>query len=143
MSKFSWLGVVFSPITQWLKNRGEKQQAAHQRDLAIINNQARLAQSTKDYNHEWEMASLQDKDKTLRFISYFMFTSPILITVISPTHGNQIFTNLESVPSWLVQTWVAINGGVWGIASLKNVVPEFIHNFKRKGADNGNVTKPT
>tara|TARA_Y100001956_G_C4097348_1_gene175918 strand:- start:393 stop:692 length:300 start_codon:yes stop_codon:yes gene_type:complete len=90
-----------------------------------------LAQSEKDYNHAWELASLQDKDKLLRFISYFMFTSPILITVFSPEHGAKILSNLESVPPWLVQSWVAINGAVWGIASLKNVIPEFASNFKR------------
>lgn len=122
---------LFGIGQQWLTNRKEKQQAKHNRELAIINNQARLAQSEKDHNHAWEMASLQDKDKFLRVFSYFMFTSPILITVISPEHGGQIFTNLKIVPNWLVQSWIAINGGVWGIASLKNVVPEFAHNLKR------------
>lgn len=122
---------LFGIGQQWLANRKEKQQAKHNRELAVINNQARLAQSEKDHNHAWEMASLQDKDKFLRVFSYFMFTSPILITVISPEHGGQIFTNLEIVPNWLVQSWIAINGGVWGIASLKNVVPEFAHNLKR------------
>lgn len=122
---------LFGIGQQWLANRKEKQQAKHNRELAVINNQARLAQSEKDHNHAWEMASLQDKDKFLRVFSYFMFTSPILITIISPEHGGQIFTNLEIVPNWLVQSWIAINGGVWGIASLKNVVPEFAHNLKR------------
>lgn len=128
---FDWISGLFSIGKQWLENRKEKQQAKHNRELAVINNQARLAQSEKDYNHAWELASLQDKDKLLRFISYFMFTSPILITVFSPEHGAKIFSNLESVPPWLVQSWVAINGAVWGIASLKNVIPEFASNFKR------------
>lgn len=128
---FDWISGFFSIGKQWLENRKEKQQAKHNRELAVINNQARLAQSEKDYNHAWELASLQDKDKLLRFISYFMFTSPILITVFSPEHGAKIFSNLESVPPWLVQSWVAINGAVWGIASLKNVIPEFASNLKR------------
>lgn len=122
---------LFGIGQQWLENRKEKTQAKHKRELAVINNQARLAQSEKEHNHAWELASLQDKDKLLRFISYFMFTSPIMITVVSPQHGAEIFTNLDSVPPWLVQSWVAINGAVWGIASLKNVVPEFAHNWKR------------
>ena len=81
------------------------------------------------------MQSLKDKDKTLRLFSYSMFTAPILITIISPAHGATIFKNLEGVPPWLIQTWIAINGGVWGIASLKNVVPQFITLVKR--AKNG------
>ena len=131
----NWLGGLFAPLTQWLENRGKIKQAELDRDLAVINNQAKLVQSTTDNNHNWEMQSLQDKDKTLRFFSYSMFTAPILITVVSPEHGAKIFENLESVPPWLVQTWIAINGGVWGIASLKNVVPQFITLVKR--AKNG------
>ncbi|MBG9993334.1 hypothetical protein [Pseudoalteromonas sp. NZS37] len=126
-----WLSLLFKPVDTWLKNRAAKASAEHNRDMAVINNQARLAQSEKDYNHNWEMASLQDKDKGLRFFSYCMFTAPILITVVSPEHGAQIFKNLEGVPPWLVQTWIAINGGVWGIASLKNIVPQFIGQFRR------------
>jgi len=132
---FSWLGGLFAPLTQWLENRGKLKQAELDRDLAVINNQAKLIQSTTDNNHNWEMQSLQDKDKTLRLFSYSMFTAPILITVISPGHGAEIFKNLDGVPPWLIQTWVAINGGVWGIASLKNVVPQFITLVKR--AKNG------
>lgn len=122
---WSILSFITEPLTQWLKNRGQVKRAEHKRDLAVINNQARLAQSETDYNHEWEMANLRDKDKGLRYFSYCMFTAPILITVISPEYGKQIFKNLETVPTWLVQTWVALNGGVWGISTLKNVVPEF------------------
>jgi hypothetical protein len=129
----SFFAFISAPITKWLENRGEKVAAEHKRDLAIIGNQARLAQSEKDYNHDWEMANLQDKDKGLRYLSYIMFTAPILIAVVSPENGKQIFANLEAVPSWLVQTWVALNGGVWGIASLKNVVPQFVGAFKKNG----------
>ncbi|GAB0109226.1 hypothetical protein PA7559_04930 [Pseudoalteromonas distincta] len=59
----------------------------------------------------------------------------MLIIIIYQGHGAEIFKNLEGVPPWLIQTWVAINGGVWGIASLKNVVPQFITLVKR--AKNG------
>lgn len=132
---FAFIGGLFAPLTTWLENRGKLKQAELDRDLAVINNQAKLVQSGVDNNHNWEMQSLQDKDKTLRFFSYSMFTAPILITVISPEHGAAIFKNLESVPPWLVQTWIAINGGVWGIASLKNIVPQFVTLLKR--AKNG------
>ncbi len=131
---WEWLGGIFAPVKQWLKNRAAEKQAEHERNLAVIQNQARLAQSEKDYNHEWEMANLQDKDKGLRYFSYAMFTAPIVITVISPAHGKEIFANLENVPPWLVQTWIAINGGVWGISSLKNVVPSVIGNIRKAKA---------
>ena len=132
---FKFLSGIFAPITTAIDYYGQIKKAEKDRDLAVINNQARLAQSTADNNHDWEMQSIRDKDKTLRFFSYSMFTAPILITVVSPEQGAVIFKNLENVPPWLVQTWVAINGAVWGIASLKNVVPQFVGQFRR--AKNG------
>jgi hypothetical protein len=128
---FKFLGGIFAPITTAIDYYGQIKLAEKNRDLAVINNQARLAQSTTDNNHDWEMQSIRDKDKTLRFFSYSMFTAPILITVVSPEQGAAIFQNLENVPQWLVQTWVAINGAVWGIASLKNVVPQFVGQFRQ------------
>ena len=128
---FKFLSGIFAPITTAIDYYGQIKLAEKNRDLAVINNQARLAQSTTDNNHDWEMQSIRDKDKTLRFFSYSMFTAPILITVVSPEQGAAIFQNLENVPQWLVQTWVAINGAVWGIASLKNVVPQFVGQFRR------------
>lgn len=128
---FKFIGGIFAPITTAIDYYGQIKLAEKNRDLAVINNQARLAQSTTDNNHDWEMQSIRDKDKALRFFSYSMFTAPILITVISPEQGAAIFQNLENVPPWLVQTWVAINGAVWGIASLKNVVPQFVGQFRR------------
>jgi hypothetical protein len=132
---FSWLGGIFAPLTTYIEYRGKIKKAEHDRELAVITGQTKLVQSGVDNNHNWEMQSLKDKDKTLRLFSYSMFTAPILITVISPGHGAEIFKNLEGVPPWLIQTWIAINGGVWGIASLKNVVPQFITLVKR--AKNG------
>lgn len=132
---FKFLGGIFAPITTAIDYYGQIKLAEKNRDLAVINNQARLAQSTTDNNHDWEMQSIRDKDKTLRFFSYSMFTAPILITVVSPEQGAAIFQNLENVPQWLVQTWVAINGAVWGISSLKNVVPQFVGQLRR--AKNG------
>ena len=108
----------------------EKQQAKHKRELAIIDNEARLALSENEANSAWEMAQLQDKDKFLRWFSYSMFTAPILVTVISPEHGKQIFENLEHAPSWLVEVFIALNGAVWGLSSLKNVVPSIVGQIK-------------
>ena len=83
-------------------------------------------------NSEWEMAQLQDKDKILRWFSYTMFTAPIVITVISPEWGKQIFQNLEYAPSWVVEVWIAMNGAVWGLSSLKNVVPSVVGSIRKK-----------
>ncbi len=116
----------------YFKRKSEKTTAKHKRDLAVINNQARLAMSEKEFNHQWEMANLQDKDDFLRNISFFLFTSPIIIVVIWPEYGTQMFERLNTVPEWLLQIWFYMIAGVWGIAALKNNVSEIISNMRKK-----------
>ena len=125
------LGFLTEPVKGYFKNRKELKLAKHTRDLAVINNQARLAQDKQSNNHAWEMASLQDKDKFLRYLSFFLFTSPILIAVGSPETATELFERLKEIPSWLLQIWFYMIAGVWGIASIKDSVPQIIASFRK------------
>ena len=126
------LGPVASLAGQVVEKRAEKAAAKHKLDLAVIENKARLAQSKHDANSDWEMAQLQDKDKFLRWFSYTLFTAPIVITVLAPEYGRRIFENLEYVPEWMVQVFIAMNGAVWGLSSLKNVAPSVVGAIRGK-----------
>ena len=121
-------GVASSAI----QARTEKTQAQHKLELAVLENKARLAAAEHSANSSWEMAQLEDKDKWLRWFSYSMFTAPVVITVVSPEWGRAIFENLEYAPSWVVEVWIAMNGAVWGLSSLKNVVPSVVGSLKGK-----------
>jgi len=122
----SILAVIAAPFQQWLKNRAEVAQAEHKREISVINNQARLAGDIETHNHQWEMASLNNKSAGLRYFSYAVFAMPIVVTVVSPANGKQIFDNLALVPDWWTHTFIAINGAVWGIIELKNAAPQLI-----------------
>lgn len=124
---FSFLS---SPVTQWLKNRGEIAQAKHARKKAVIDNQARLASDIQSNNHEWEMANLQDKDNALRWCSFWLFASPIILTVFFPENGKAFFTNLDLVPQWWVKVFVSMIGGIWGIVELKKAAPALISGLR-------------
>ena len=126
------LGFISKPITTWIQGRNEINVAKHQRDLAVINNQARLATEKQEYNAAWEMASLQDKDKGLRWFSFILFTFPIVIMVVAPNYGLEVFARLESVPEWMMQIWFYMISGVWGIAILKDAVPQIVAGFRKK-----------
>lgn len=126
------LGSLASLAGSVIEKRAEKSAAKHKLDVAVLNNKARLAQAKESHNSEWEMAQLQDKDKYLRWFSYTMFTAPIVITVLAPEYGRRIFENLEYVPEWMVQVFIAMNGAVWGISSMKNVVPGMIGAMRKK-----------
>ena len=123
---------ISAPITKWLENRGQVKAAEHSRDLAVINNQARLASDKESHNHEWEMASLKDKDNALRWVSFWLFALPVVITVVAPEYGAVIFQNLELVPDWFKGVLISMIGGIWGIVELKKAVPQMIAAWKNK-----------
>lgn len=132
----TWLTGLFSfisaPFAKWVENRGKIKKAELDRDLAIINNQARLASDEASYNHEWEMASLKNQDTSLRWFSFMLFSLPIIITVIAPEYGAVIWVNLDLVPKWLVTVFVSMIGGIWGIAELKKAIPQVVAAYKGK-----------
>lgn len=124
-------GFLSAPVTKWIENRGEIKKAEHNRELSIINNQARLASDKESYNHEWEMASLKNQDTSLRWCSFWLFATPILITVIAPEKGAIIWANLDLVPQWFVTVFISMIGGIWGIVELKKAIPQITAAFKK------------
>ena len=123
------MSFVFGLLKEGVSLWRESRQAKHDMKMAGIKNRQRLLESEQDYNHEWEMKSLEVSGRGLKWFSFSMFSLPIIITVMSPEHGGAIFKNLELVPEWFIKTWVVINGGVWGIASLRDSGVSFKNLF--------------
>lgn len=90
-------------------------------------NKARLMRDKASNNHEWEMASLADKDRWLRRISFAMFSAPFIWALFDPVGVETYFTiALSSVPEWWLELYGAMVGGVWGISALKNSMPALV-----------------
>ena len=90
-------------------------------------NRAGLLRDTQSNNHDWEMASLADKDKWLRRISFGMFSAPFVWALFDPVGVETYFTiALSSVPEWWLELYGAMVGGVWGISALKNTMPALV-----------------
>jgi len=98
----------------------QKNKATHDMKMAGIENRTRLLLSEQEANHEWEMKSLETSSKGLKRLSFYLFAGPILITVISPERGGQIWENLSHVPEGFLIIYYAITGAIWGISSLKD-----------------------
>ena len=98
----------------------ETLQARHNLKLAGITNRTRLLLSKEEANHEWEMRSLETSPKVLKYFSFVMFSAPIVVTIVSPTVGTELWNNLALVPDWFQGAWITINGTVWGISALKD-----------------------
>jgi len=137
-----WTGLVEAvskPFTQWFKNKGDIKKAKHKLELAIIDNQSRLALSEAEYNHQWEMESLKGNSQYLRIFCFVQFAVPLMISVVSPEHGAAIWTNLDLVPAWFVKVYIIMVGAIWGIHEFKQVAPSIIgeigSRFKAKKKD--------
>lgn len=96
-------------------------------------NRARLLRDKESNNHEWEMASLSEKDKSLRRICFFIFIWPITpIAAIRPDWIVSYYSSLENIPEWNLRIIMIMVGGIWGVAELKNSLPALIHGIKNK-----------
>ena len=124
------LGAVSKPLIQHLENRKALGLAKQEMKLAGINNRTRLLMSEQESNHEWEMKALESSPKGLKYFSFSMFSAPIVATIVAPTYGAELWTNLNLVPDWFKGTWITINGAVWGLASLKDTGVSFKGMFK-------------
>lgn len=99
---------------------------------AIEDNKARLARSKNSNNHEWEMASLQDKDRWLRRISFIIFVWPITpIAALRPDWVIAYYDALSPIPEWNLQIIMIMIGGIWGVSELKNSLPALVGGIKK------------
>lgn len=111
----------------------ETTKAKHAMKLAEMQNKARLLADQETNNHAWEMANLTDKDKWLRRLSFGMFAAPFVVAMFAPSHVEVYFhTAINSVPVWWQKTFMSITGGIWGLSSLKNIVPGIVDVFKKQ-----------
>ncbi len=116
----------------WFEGRNEKQKAKIALDKAEADNKIRLLMSENEYNKEWEIAQIRDKDKGLRWISFILFSAPFLVALFDPQAVNYYFTiALANVPTWWTKSFMSIVGAIWGLSSLKNITPAIINAFRK------------
>lgn len=90
--------------------------------LASDSNTARLISDTNSNNSAWELSSLSDKDKWLRRGSFAMFALPFIWAVFDPNAVKDYFdVALDSMPEWYIKMFGVMIGGIWGVATLKNI----------------------
>ena len=118
------IGSILSPIIGGVRDYVSTGQEIKK---AEKQNRARLLRDTQTNNHDWEMASLTEKDKWLRRISFSMFSAPFVRALFDPVGVETYFTiALSSVPSWWLEMYGAMVGGVWGISALKTAMPALV-----------------
>ena len=96
---------------------------------AVVENKMRLAASETEFNHEWEMKSLQGagfKDDVL----FYGFIGMFVWAGFDPEGAKVFFLNLDSLPEWFVKVWFAIVASVLGIKKIGDYLPGAIQGVK-------------
>lgn len=114
------INLILPLISSWLAGRQRVNDKKLDLKLADLENKADLLRSKEQYNNDWEIRSLTHSPTFLRSASFTLFSLPIVITVISPEHGAEVWTNLDVVPDWFKAVYLSMVGGIWGIVELKN-----------------------
>lgn len=118
------ISALAAPVSTWLNRRAELKAAEHATALAIQENKTRLALSESEYNHQWEMAQLQNSSKVLKYASFSLFAGPVLLAMLAPwlkVDLTPMWVSLESVPEYWRAGFTGITGAIWGIAQLKDM----------------------
>lgn len=118
------LGGVLGPVVSGVKDYMLAQQDMKK---AEVENKARLLRDANSNNHEWEMASLRDKDKWLRRASFAIFMTPMIWAAFDPAAVQLYFqVALNAMPEWYLEIVFTMCSAIWGISALKNSVPALV-----------------
>lgn len=128
----SLIGSVVNLGSTWLTGRNERQKSKIEMDKAEAENIARLLRDKESNNSAWEIATLRDKDKLLRRTSFVMFAAPLVLAMFDPSAVKEYFdTAIQSMPDWWIKSFMGITGSIWGLSSLKNIVPSLLDSFRK------------
>lgn len=129
----SFASGLISPITQLIKNAGDRAQAAHDLKMAEINAQIESLKTTTQFDYQTLVAQLGATTSNFKDITLFLVMLPVVITCIWPEKGKAIFDNLALIPQYYQYLILSIYGTVWGI---KNVVLPMSNNSIKKALIN-------
>ncbi len=127
------IGGVIDLVNTWLSARKEKASAKSRLKLAEINNKAKHIENSENRIHEWDMASMLNKDKLLRRVTLCIFSAPFVVAIWWPTVVHDYFASIEgSIPQWWVTMFVTMVGTVWGLHASKNALLAIINALNER-----------
>lgn len=114
-------------IFGWVK---EKSKAKHERNMAQIQNEARLLSERESNNSKWAMAQLNDKDKLIRISAFILFSSSFWSHLISPEFGKVVHQAWASMPHWQANVLSGMSLSVFGLKKIPQLIGSTIGAIK-------------
>lgn len=96
---------------------------------AVMENRIRLAQSDREFNHEWEMKQLENagwKDDVLFFvwIGFFIWSG------LCPEEAADVLAAWEALPEWFLQITFWIVAAVLGVKKIGDYLPGAVKGIR-------------
>ena len=109
----------------WLDGKQKLQASKQRTERAVEERRAQQAREKGRFDSEWELEQLKQQqnskaNRANRTITMLLVFSPVIVTVVSPDHGRQIWENLKLVPG---PYWGLISLVMSGIWAQKNAAP--------------------
>jgi len=110
------------PLGQYFKTKALQVQATADLAMQVERDKLALSSQIAQSAVTSEQNKLLATSQAFKNCVFFMLSAPILICMISPVKGNEIFLSLQIVPVAYMQMYFAIIGIIWGLPIAGNVV---------------------
>lgn len=108
------------PLGQYLKTKAAKQQADAELALQIQKDKMALSGIMAQAAVDSEKNKLAATSQTFKAVSFLLLNIPIIITCLSNSQGEALWTNLTLIPVWYAQMYVAVVFVIWGLPVVGN-----------------------
>ena len=116
------IGSLINTGLSLFKAKGERKLAAEVLRTDLI-------KGKESHNHSWEIAALEGEGwelSLIRTLSFLVINAGIIITLVKPEIGTEIWTAYALVPNWIVGLQVTIFGWAFGSTPVKNAAAGLI-----------------
>jgi hypothetical protein len=110
------------PLGQYLKTKADQVQAKAALDLKVENDKFLLSGQIAQAAVDLQRAQLAATSSLFKSTVFWIFTAPILATMIHPAWGTAIFIALNTVPADYLKMYFLLIGVIWGIPMGTNMM---------------------
>lgn len=114
-----------SPITAYLNTKAQAAKAAADLAMQVEVDKKELSKEYASNDLAATQARLNATSQNFKAFSFILINIPIVVTCINRNWGEYIWANLNTVPTWYAQMYVAVVLVIWGIpvaANAANVI---------------------
>ena len=126
----------------YFSNKQEIKASEHKTRLILEESKQKAIAEKLKHEHILNIKRLGSTSRGFKYITFFLWYTPFVITIISPEHGDKIFNNLTSAPQWYIESCVTVFFTIWSIAVSRDTVQAMFSNlgvfFKSRRFDNQN-----